>query len=302
MHSPTVTRRQFLQGLGGFGGAGAVYHGLTTLGLFPASEAQAAARCSQIPDIGSDVGKGKSVIVLGAGVAGLCSVYLLVNNGFKVTLIEANTRYGGRSFTIRQGDMFQEVGGPVQTCAFTNRDLYFNAGPGRIPQHHAVVLEYCRRLKVPLEPYIFLSEANRLQNDAIFGGKPVQFRQIQVNLHGYISELLAKVTQQGELDKELSQIDREKFLEMLRNFGALKRRPNGKFVYSIPPADLSEGYSNAGYRVEPGAYLDHGEPFAEISLADIVASDFWDGQNKELFAHLHIIGRPHSCSRLGVWT
>jgi monoamine oxidase len=38
--------------------------------------------------------------------------------------------------------------------------------------------------------------------------------------------------------------------------------------------------------VEPGAYLDHGEPFAEISLADIVASDFWDGQNQELFAHL----------------
>jgi len=84
----------------------------------------------------------------------------------------------------------------------------------------------------------------------------VQFHQIQVNLRGHISELLAKVTQQGELDKELSQIDREKFLEMLSNFGALKRRPNGKFVYSIPSADLSASYSNAGYRVEPGAYLD----------------------------------------------
>ncbi len=277
---PIFSRRHFLQGLGAIGGAGAVYHGLTTLGLMRIPEANAAG--CEMPEINTHIGKGKRVIVLGAGLAGLCSAYLLANNGFRVRVIEANDRFGGRSFTIRRGDTFREVGGPEQACQFTNDRLYFNAGPGRIPQHHCVVLEYCRRFNVPLEPYIFLCEANRLQNDDVLDGKPVPFRRVQHNLRGVISELLAKVTQQGELDKELSPIDRQKFLDMLRNFGALTRKSNGQYVYEIP-ADPSHGYPRSGYRVEPGANLHAGTPYPGISLKTIIASKFW---NPELFNHL----------------
>jgi monoamine oxidase len=277
---PNIARRQFLQWCGAIGGGGVVYHGLTMLGLLRIPDTYA--EQYKAPEIDSQWGQGKSVIVLGAGLAGLCSAYLLANSGLQVRVIEANNRYGGRSFTIRQGDTFHEVGGPEQECTFTDKDLYFNAAPGRIPQHHCVVLDYCRRFRVRLEPYIFLCEANFLQNDQIFDGKPVPFRRVRYNLRRHISELLAKCMQQGALDKELSTIDGEKFLAMLENFGALKRKPNGEFVYKIP-SDPSQGYANAGYRVQPGAASQSGEPFPGISFEDIIASGFWD---TELFNHL----------------
>ena len=107
----------------------------------------------------------------------------------------AATFSGAWSFRMRQrssGDTFYEVGGPQQQCTFTDKELYLKDGPGRIPQHHAVVLEYYRLLKVRLEPYIFLCEANRLQNDAVFDGTPVSFRRVRYALHSHIAELLPK--------------------------------------------------------------------------------------------------------------
>lgn len=108
------------------------------------------------------------------------------------------------------------------------------------------------------------------------------FRRVRYNLRGQIAELLAKVTQRGDLDKELSSIDRENFLAMLQNFGALTRKPNGQFIYTIP-ATPSRGYANSGYHVEPGAASQSGDPFPGISLEDIIASRFW---NDELFNNL----------------
>lgn len=274
-----ISRRRLLEVLGAVGGAGAVHHGLTALGLAPVAPLHAA----ELPGIGSDLGKGQKVVVLGAGLAGLCAAYLLANNGFRVKVIEANPRHGGRSLTLRQGDTFQEVDGPKQTCQFTDKEQYLNAGPGRIPQHHHLLLAYCRHLKVALQPYIFLSEANRLQNDAVFDGKPVPFRQVRYSLRGEIAETLAKVTQQGALDQELSGVDRERFLAMLENFGALTRRIDGSFQYQVPKTP-SEGYANLGYRVELEGAPEIGVPLARIDLQTILASDLWD---TELFAHLN---------------
>lgn len=85
-----ITRRQFLQWCGAIGGVGAVYHGLTTLGLLRVPDALAE-QC-RAPESDGQWGKGRSAIVLGAGVAGLCSAYLLANSGFQVRVIEANAR------------------------------------------------------------------------------------------------------------------------------------------------------------------------------------------------------------------
>jgi monoamine oxidase len=258
------------------GGLGAAYHGMAALGLLKLPPA--GADSSSIPELTKSLGRGKKVLVLGGGLAGICSAYLLANSGFQVRVLEANNRAGGRSLTIRKGDTFREVEGPEQTCRFTNDSLYGNLGPGRIPQHHDIVLDYCRRFGVKLEPYIFLSQANLLQSDSGFEGKPVQFRRLQYSLQGEVAELLARSAQEGELDKELTGIDHEKFLLMLKNYGGL----TDKFQFEVPQ-DMSKGYARTGYSVEPQAGLDHGKAFPTATLAEIMQSGLW---NEELFNSL----------------
>ena len=41
----------------------------------------------------------KTVIVIGSGMAGMTSAELLLNNGYSVTILEANDRIGGRTYT-----------------------------------------------------------------------------------------------------------------------------------------------------------------------------------------------------------
>src|SRR5580658_9907451 len=93
--------------------------------------------------------KGSSVLILGAGLAGMTAALELRNAGYKVQIIEFNSRPGGRNWTLRGGDRFTELGGFTQTCAF-ERGLYLNPGPWRIPYHHRAVLDYCKRLNVAL--------------------------------------------------------------------------------------------------------------------------------------------------------
>lgn len=56
-------------------------------------------------------GKDADVIVLGAGISGLYSAMLLEEAGFRVLLLEANQRTGGRIFTLETVDGRPEAGG-----------------------------------------------------------------------------------------------------------------------------------------------------------------------------------------------
>src|ERR1700733_4446142 len=90
------SRRDFLERLGGGGGTALLMAGMSALGFGIASAAVA-------PPALTGGGKGKKVIVLGTGVAGLTSAYELSNAGYDVTVLEARDRFGGRSGTARQG-------------------------------------------------------------------------------------------------------------------------------------------------------------------------------------------------------
>ncbi len=82
LRQPALTRRGFLTRLAAIGGAGAVYHGLTTLGLLAVPPAYAG-----IPAYPATIGQGRRVVILGAGMAGLTAALLLSRAGFEVKII-----------------------------------------------------------------------------------------------------------------------------------------------------------------------------------------------------------------------
>ena len=52
-------------------------------------------------------------------------------------------------------------------------------------------------------------------------GTPIRHRTAKADVYGYVSELLAKATDQGALDGQLTADDKERLLAFLRNFGAI---------------------------------------------------------------------------------
>ena len=89
-----------------------------------------------------NVGVGRSVAILGGGIAGMTAALEMTRLGYSCTVLEAQPQAGGRVKTIRSGDTVTETDS-TQTCLFdVDPDLYFNAGPSRIPHHHEFLL--CR--------------------------------------------------------------------------------------------------------------------------------------------------------------
>ena len=86
-----LTRRALLEHIGTVGGVGAAYLAMETLGL--AIPTPAGAENFRLP---AASGNGRSVVVLGAGIAGLVSAYEMRRAGYRVTVLEARDRIGGR--------------------------------------------------------------------------------------------------------------------------------------------------------------------------------------------------------------
>ncbi len=252
------TRRRFLEAIGKAGGAAAVYEAMTALGLIGVPDAFA--RVPLPPNSGS----GKSVVILGAGIAGLTAAYELKNANYTVTVLEAQPRVGGRNHTVRRGDVLEEITGTKQLCRF-DEGLYLNAGPGRLPYHHTAVLEYCRILPVPVEVYVMMTRANLFQSPTGFAGQPTPNRRIANDTRGWISDLLAKAINKGALDDQLRPADKEALLDLLTVFGDVDAEQG--YAY--------EGSSRSGYEIEPQI-----EPCAviepKLSLHDLLSANFWN--------------------------
>ena len=281
MSKPTtrgMSRRGFLNAVGKAGGAVAVYETMVAMGLVGESTAWAG-----VPSFSP--GHGRSVLVLGAGIGGLTSALLLSRAGYRVRILEASSRAGGRNHTARRGDTVVEHSGEhgltVQQCQFDN-GLYLNLGPGRLPYHHRRVLGYCEELGVELEPYLMNTPGNLFQTDDAFDGEPQTQRSIQHDTRGYIAEMLAKVVKQGALDEELDEADTERLLGLLTRFGNLGA-DGTEDVQVEPGTDRSLTYlgsTRAGCADVTGAETPRsdencviGRPSALESLLD---ADFWN--------------------------
>src|ERR1700731_4643477 len=256
----TVSRRDVLSLIGPVSGSAAMYHAMTSLGFAADSGYQGPIKLDGDP-------RGASVLILGAGLAGMTAALELRKAGYNARILEFNSRAGGRNWTLRGGDSFTELGGFKQTCEF-EQGLYLNPGPWRIPYHHRALLDYCKRLGVALEPFVQLNHNAFLHSARAFGGVSQRIRDIKTDFQGQISELLAKATQQGKLDEAVSKEDREMLMAALRSWGAL----DGNYAYK---ANLISG-DFRGYARDPGGGLNAvpvpGEP---IDLSEILNSRVW---------------------------
>src|SRR5215469_10208254 len=185
------TRRTFLKAVGRVGGASAVYRTMSAMGLM--AEPTPWTGPLELP---ASSGQGKTVLILGAGIAGLAAAYELTRAGFKCHVLEAQTRAGGRNFTARHGCIITEEtadhGTTEQRCDF---DEGF---------------------------YVIETTANLFHMKDAFSGQPLVRRRVHDDADAYIGELLSKAVSQGSLDQTLDATDKENLLSLLAVFGDLQ--------------------------------------------------------------------------------
>jgi monoamine oxidase len=254
----TSTRREFLHKIAAVGGYSATFLTMQALGLTPAVAAT-------MPLTLKKEQHGTRVVVLGAGVAGMSAAYELNKAGYDVVVLEAHTRSGGRNWTIRGGDKLELNDGTVQNCAWDRgRDMYWNAGPARLPARHETILGYVREFGIPLEVEINTTREAFMYNEKANGGQRVQMRQAMNDTRGWVSELLAKAIDRGALDKEITGADKERVFAFLKQYG------------DLTPDKLFKGTDRSGWKTERNA--EHtGTGKDPMPLSVLLDMDLWNG-------------------------
>ena len=162
-HAP-MDRRSLLTLIGTVAGSAVMYQAMTAMGYAAESGFAGPIKLQGDP-------KGASVLILGAGLAGMTAAYELRKAGYKVQVLEYNDRPGGRNWSLHGGDTYTELGGATQHVQF-DKGLYINPGPWRLPHHHRAILHYCKLLNVPLEPFMqvnytaYVQSTKRLRRQA----------------------------------------------------------------------------------------------------------------------------------------
>jgi monoamine oxidase len=208
------------------------------------------------PPVLSGSGKGKKVVILGAGLAGMTAAYELGKLGYDCQLLEARAFAGGRCQTARKGFALTELGGEEQRCTF-DQGHYINHGPWRIPLHHQSTLHYTRLFEVPLEVMVNDNDHSivYLENGGPLSKQRLRPAEIKADMRGHVAELLAKTVKDHQIDQALTEDDQRLLLDYLAHEGQLDR------------SDLRyKGRSGRGYSVNPGAGMTPGAGSASDPL------------------------------------
>lgn len=253
----SFTRRDFLYRAAAVGGTGLLLNTMNAWGMGIGSTVSA-------PPALSGSGKGKKVVILGAGLAGLTAAYELGKLGYQCQILEARAFAGGRCQTARKGFSLTELGGEKQTCAF-DEGQYINHGPWRIPLHHQSTLHYTRLFEVPLE--VMVNENDHAyvysENAGPFAGKRLRIKEVKADMRGHVDEMLAKSIRNNQLDAELTADDKRLLLDYLAHEGQLAG------------ADLKyKGRTGRGFAVYPGAGMEPGpgKQSDPLGFKDLLAS------------------------------
>jgi len=256
----TMNRRSLLRLIGTAAGSTVMYQAMNELGYAGESDFTGPIKLSGHP-------KGASVLILGAGWAGMVAAYELGKAGYKVHVLEYNNRAGGRNWSLHGGDTYTELGGATQHVQF-DKGLYINPGPWRIPHHHRAILHYCQLLNIPLEPFTQVNYAAYVQSDDAFGGQRKRYREVHADFNGYVAETLAKATNQSKLDQPVTQEDKERLLLAMRAWGALDKN------YEYKKGLMSS--ERRGYEKDPGGGLDSVPvPSQPMAMNELFKSSLW---------------------------
>ncbi len=215
----SVSKREFLEAFAAVGGVSAVISALDGWGMGIASAAEAP------PDL-MGRSEGTRVLILGAGLAGMTAAYELGLRGYDCQILEARPFAGGRCQSSRAGFKTTTVDGETRTCDF-DEGQYFNHGPWRLPSYHHAVFHYVRKFGVPMEIMVQENDLGYMQYDNVDGplaGRRVRRREIKADMRGYTAELLAKLADQGALDEDLTNQDKERLVDYLIREGFLDAR------------------------------------------------------------------------------
>ena len=254
------TRRNLLGMIGTAAGSSAMYYAMASMGHAAASNYTGPIKLDGDP-------KGAKVLILGAGLAGMTAALEMRAAGYQVEVLEYREKAGGRCWTLRSGDEYTELGGATQKVDFAQGN-YINPGPWRLPHHHYAVMDYCKRLKVPLEPFIQTDYNAYVHSSDAFEGKPQRMGKIKTDYRGHISELLAKAVDQGKLDEMVTEDDREMLIESLRSFGVLDEQ--NAYVKSLG----TSGYR--GYDKQPGGGADAAPVASDLyDPSQVIQSQLW---------------------------
>jgi monoamine oxidase len=255
-----MSRRALFSLIGAVAGASVMYEAMSSLAYAGESGFTGPMTLSGAP-------KGAKVLILGAGLAGMCAAYELRKAGYQVQILEYNDRPGGRNWSLYGGDTYTELGGAVQNVQF-DKGLYLNPGPWRIPHHHGALLYYCRLFNIALQNFTQINHNAFVHSTKAFGGKPRRYREVQADFNGYVAELLAKSTRQNALDQAVTREDREILLGALRGWGALDKD------YEYRKGPLSS--ERRGWDSDPGGGLTAaGRPSDPMAMTDLLHSQFW---------------------------
>ncbi len=249
-----LSRRELIHRVGGLGGIAAAYQTLAAMGLLPVPVAYAGP--PPLPP-----GRGRRIVIIGAGIAGMVLALELRKAGFAPTVLEARSRPGGRNWTLRGGGQIEESASTQRIAWDRAPHMYFNPGPARLPYHHQGILSYCRELSVPLEVMCNDNRGALLQSDTAFDGRPQRNRRMVNDIRGYVAELAAKAIDQSALGEAVSTEDKERIRGLLRSFGALD-------------ADMAyRGSGRAGNSEAPG--MKAGTRAQPLDLRAILDAGFW---------------------------
>jgi monoamine oxidase len=242
--------------VGAAGGSGALYQAAATIGLIP--DVAEGGPVSLPPLARTD---GERVVILGAGIGGLTAALELSRAGYDCVILEASHRAGGRNMTLRAGSIIDEIGAR-RVCEFDDHpDLYFNAGPARIPSTHQRLVGYCRELEVPLQPFVNENRNAWIQDDRMLGGRPIRNREYVTDIRGFMSELLAKSVNPSAMEADLTPEDAERIVEFARAYG------------DLDPDLVYRGSERAG--AASGGMLVPATEKAVYDMRELLKSNFW---------------------------
>ncbi|MFG3024963.1 flavin monoamine oxidase family protein [Streptomyces sp. NPDC048254] len=103
--------------------------------------------------------QGKRIGVVGGGLAGLTTAFVLAGMGVHADLYEAAERFGGRVLTLRHGDPLPDD--PTRRVTLPDGQLV-EAGATRV-HPHMVTMEYLRLLDIPIAPLVTRNDDALLQ-------------------------------------------------------------------------------------------------------------------------------------------